>query len=541
MKNVKALLTAASILLSIALPAVAAVAAQTAAGSTPYKGTTAKSTTTRSAGTGSSTTSSDNKSPLKQPEQSTPSLPVPSEAWRKNPPNLPPPRDFKLPVVTKYKLPNGLDVQLLEDHRYPFVTVNLGLKTGSSVDPRGKEGLAGMTADMLTEGTTKKTSKQIADEVDFIGGGLKAYSDLDFTLVSSSALSKYTNRLFECFAEIVLDPVFPQSELDLKKTNLKQELAMKRSTPDFLLEERFNKVVFGDHPYSVVAPTPESIDKIARQDLEDFKNTHYLPNESVLIVVGDFDQAKMKGLIESKFGSWKAGTMPATTMSKPPAQQGKKIYLVDRPGSVQSSIKLGNVAINKKDPDYFPMMVANQILGGGAQARLFVNIREQKGYTYGAYSSVGARKQPGPFAAEGEVRTEVTSPSLQEFLYELDRLRNVKATEKELKDAKSYLAGSFQLGLETQAGLAQRLLEVSLHDLPPDYLESYSNKIMAVSLDDIRKAARKHIDLNNIVITVVGDANKIKEELELFAPVELYDITGKLSQDGKPAANSSKM
>lgn len=532
MNSMRVLLTAASILLSMALPVMAAEKAATAP-KAPGKSSnqTQRATAVQPGRPANGTTKN---------EQSSPSPATASEAWRKKPPTLPAPRDFKLPVVTRYKLPNGMDVQMLEDHRYPFISVNLGLKTGSVVDPKGKEGLAGITADMLTEGTTGRSSKQIADEVDFIGGGLKAYADADFTLVSSSSLSKYTTRLFDSFADIVLNANFPQSELDLKKTNLKQELSMKRSTPDFLLEERFHKVVFGDHPYAVVSPTPESIDAISRQDLEQFRDTHYLPNESVLIVVGDFNESKMKELIEAKFGSWKSGNTPAVTAAKPPSQQGRKIYLVDRPGSVQSSIKLGNVAINKKDPDYFPMIVANQILGGGAQARLFVNIREQKGYTYGAYSSVGARKEPGPFAAEAEVRTEVTTPSLQEFLYELERLRNVKATDKELKDAKSYLVGSFQLGLETQAGLSQRLLEVALHDLPPDYLETYTNKIMAVSLDDIRKAARKHIDLNNIVIAVVGDAAKIKEELELFAPVELYDISGKLSQDGK-AADSSKM
>jgi predicted Zn-dependent peptidase len=207
---------------------------------------------------------------------------------------------------------------------------------------------------------------------------------------------------------------------------------------------------------------------------------------------------------------------------------GKSIYLVDRPGSVQSSIKLGNVSIAKTDPDYFPFLVANQILGGATNSRLFLNIREQKGYTYGAYSGIDARRSPGAFGAEAEVRTDVTAPSLQEFLYELDRLRNIKVPSKELADAKAHMVGSFQLGLETQSALVSRLLERKLYDLPSDYLETYVDKIMAVTPDQVRSMARKHIDLDNLTICVVGDAKKVKPDLEYFAKVNLYDTNGKL-------------
>jgi zinc protease len=460
-----------------------------------------------------------------------------SEAWRKKPPALPPPRSFKLPQVVSYKLANGLTVELVEDHRVPFITASLGIKAGSSLEPTQLLGLAGMTADMLTEGTTGKTSKQIADEVDFIGGALSEASDSDNSLVTGSALSKYSDRLMNILSDVVLHPVFPQDELQLKKTNLVQELTIKRSEPDFLLDERFAKVTFGNHPYSVVAPTKETVERITRKDLEDFHSSHYLPNDAYLVVVGDFDGSKMKELIATKFDEWKPGKMPIVDQPGVPTQHGTKIYLVDRPGSVQSSMKLGNISIKKTDADYFPMVVANQILGGGGNARLFLNIREQKGFTYGAYSAVGARKQPGAFAAEAEVRTDVTAPALQEFLYELDRLRNLRVSGKELSDAKAYLAGSFQLGLETQSGLTQRLLEEKLYDLPENYLETYIDKLLAVSVDDVRRVARKHIDTDNLIISVVGDASKIKPDLEYFGAVDVYDTSGKLSTDAKPETN----
>jgi zinc protease len=453
-----------------------------------------------------------------------------AEAWRKKPPVLPPPRPFSMTKVTSYKLENGLEVELVPDHRFPFTTASIGIKAGSCFEPKDKTGTADICADMLTEGTATKKSKQLADEVDFIGGGLKASSDFDFTLLSGSALAKYNDKLFDLMTDVLLHPSFPDDELTLKKANLVQELAMKRSEPEFLVEERFHKVLFGDHPYGVVAPTPTSVKAITRADLQSFHDRCYLPNESVLVVVGDFDEAKMKELINNKFGSdWKRGTLPIATMPAVPKQEGRHIFLVNRPGSVQSNLRLGNIAISKTNPNYFPMIVANEVLGGATQARLFLNIREQKGYTYGAYSGLSARRQPGSFTAEAEVRTEVTAPSLEEFLYELDRIRNVKVTEKELKDAKSYMVGSFQLGLETQSGLAQRLLESKLYDLPSDYLETYSSKVMAVTPEQIRTVARQMIDLQNIVISVVGDASKIKSDLEYFGPVQVYDTSGALS------------
>ncbi|MBC7998641.1 MAG: insulinase family protein [Leptolyngbya sp.] len=461
-----------------------------------------------------------------------------SEAWRKKAPEVATPRPFKLPKIESYKLTNGLSVQLVEDHRYPFVTCALGIKVGSYSDPANLNGVAAITADMLTQGTKKRTSKEIADEVDFIGGAVKAGADSDFTIISSSALSKYTDRLLDSFQDVLFNPTFPQAEFDLKKANLIQELAMKRSNPDFLLEERFAKVVFGEHPYASISPTPESVKAIKRTDLESFHKANYLPNEAALVIVGDFDSLKLKPMIAKQFGElWKPGRITRAEGAAVPTRTEQKIYLVDRPGSVQSNIKLGNIAIKRTDPDYYALSLANQILGGAANSRLFLNLREQKSFTYGAYSGVSARHEPGSFGAEASVRTEVTAPSLQEFFYELSRLRNIKVADKEITDAKKYMTGSFQLGLETQGGFAQRLLEGQLYDLPRDYLETYTDKIMAVSADDIRNAARKHIDLGHIAITVVGDAKTIKPELQNFGTVEVYDVSGKVGVETKPSTN----
>lgn len=461
------------------------------------------------------------------------------ENWRKEPPKLPAPRPFKLPEIEQYKLGNGLSVELVEDHRVPFTTMAVGLRVGTVNDPPERAGLSSMLVEMLSEGSKKRSSKEIAEAIDFIGGGLGAQAGQDFTVISSSALSQYNERLLETVSDLLLNPSFPEDELKLKKTNKIQELSMSRSKPDFLASERFAKTVFGAHPYSVVAPEPKTVEKITRQELIDFHKQSYFPNRSELVVVGDFKKDEMKSLIEKYFSAWKQGEEAKARSVSVPKQSGRKIYLVHRPDSVQSKIKLGNLAIRKSDPDFYAMTVANQVLGGAATSRLFINIRENKGYTYGAYSRLGAQKEPGSFAADAEVRSEVTAAALQEFLYELDRIRNLKAGDKELADTKNYLVGSFQLGLETQSGLAQRLLEGRLYDLPSDYLESYAERIMAVGADDVRRVSRKYMDLDNLVVTVVGDADKIKADLEYFAPVSIYDTSGQPLVNEKPKSRTA--
>ncbi|MBX9687200.1 MAG: insulinase family protein [Candidatus Obscuribacterales bacterium] len=459
-----------------------------------------------------------------------------AEEWRKKPPSLPAPREFKLPKIEKFKLSNGLSVELVEDHRVPFSTIALGVKAGSYVDPPNQAGLSTIVSDMLTEGTNKRSSKQIAEAIDFIGGAIAAQTGPDFTTVSASALSQYNERLLDTFADVILNPSFPEDELKLEKTNKIQELALNRSKPDFLAAERFAKIVFGNHPYSTVAPSASMVEKLKRQQLLDFHKQNFLPNEAQLVVVGDFKSDEMKSLVEKYFGEWKAGTIAKSKVPAQPKQTARKIYLIDRPDSVQSKIKLGNIGIKKSDPDFYALTVANQLLGGAATSRLFLNIRENKGYTYGAYSKMTPQKEPGSFSSEAEVRTEVTAAALQEFFYELERIRNLKPAEKELNDSKNYLVGSFQLGLETQSGLAQRLLEGSLYQLPDDYLETYGKKILAVGPDDVRRVARKYVDLDNIVVTVVGDSKKIKSELEYFAPLAVYDTEGNLENSGSKSA-----
>jgi zinc protease len=456
------------------------------------------------------------------------------ETWRASRPKLPPPKSFKLAAVKTYKLDNGLKVQFVEDHRYPYVTVFLGMKTGTTENSTEKP-VAELAASMLEEGTKSKKSKEIAEEIDFIGGSLSATADYDFTIMNGSSLSNYTDKLFSLMADVFLHPSFPEDELKVAKSNWIQSLTIRRSDSNYLLDERFRKVVFGNHPYGALAPKPDVINSITQTDLKKFHEANYLPNDSLLIVLGDFDDKKMEELVKSSFGSWSQGERKTKELPVMPQQKDRRVYLVDRPDSTQSAVVLGNLGIKKKDPDYFAVKVMNQILGGSANSRLFLNIREQKGYTYGAYSSISARVYPDAFTAGASVRTEVTEPAIKEFLFELERIANSSVTKEELDDAKKYLTGQFQLGLETQSGLAQRLLEVGLYGMDDKYLESYTDKYMAVSVEDVQRVAKKVIQSKDLVIAVVGDAKKIKSGLEHFGKVEIYDLNGDLTTLSTPS------
>lgn len=464
--------------------------------------------------------------------------PAAAETWRKTPPSLPAPRSFSMPQVERFVLKNGLTVELVEDHRVPWTTVSLGIRTGMVNDPTDHKGLASMTVDMLTEGTKTRTSKQLAEQIDYIGGAFSTTAGSDFTYLSTSGMSQYNDRLFELFSDVLLNPTFPEDELKLKKTNKVQELTIQRGKPEFLVDERFSEVVFGKHPYAIISPKPQDVEKITRQELVDFHTAHFLPGDAVLIVVGDFKKADMKSLIEKSFGQWKSGSSPRPAMAEAARQKGTMIHLVDRPDSVQSSVKIGNLGIKRKDPDFYPSQVVSQVLGGGAIARLFLNLREKHGYTYGAYSQSSTRRDPGYFAAEANVRTEVTAPALKEFLLELNRMRSERVEDKELADAKSYMVGVFQLGLETQGGLAQRLLEGQLYELPDDYLEKFGERIMAVTPEDVARVAKRIIDTDNLIVCVVGDKSKIKDDLEKIGPLTIYDTAGALVQKNKEPAKS---
>jgi len=451
-----------------------------------------------------------------------------NEDFRKTAPAALAPKPFAIAKPYETALPNGLKVVVFEDKRLPLVSYRLGFKTGDINDPKDSIGLTSAITSLLNEGTKTRTSKQLAEEIERLGASISASSGDDNTIVAASALSLYSSDVLRLMADMVLNPVFPESELALYKKNTIENLKYQRSQPAFLASEQMAKIIYGTHPYGIVSASPAEIEKISREKLAEFHAKMFTPNNATLIVVGDVDRDNLLKEIKDNFGGWQKGTVDAMKFDVPPARAMTTITVVDRPGSIQSNIVLANLAIDRSSPDYFPVLMMNQILGAGASSRLFMNLREAKGYTYGAYSRFDARRLAGNFETNAEVRTPVTGDSLKEFFYELNRVRNEKATEKELRDAKSYLTGVFPLRAETQEGLTNLLVSQQLYDLPPDYLQTYRDKINAVTLEDVERVAKKYISPEKIAIVIVGDAGEILPQVKTYSSkIEVFDAEGK--------------
>jgi len=409
-----------------------------------------------------------------------------------------------------------------------MLTAKLAFRSGSAAIPAEDAGLVDAMAELLTDGTAKRSSKAIADAADEFGGRISASADPDDIVVESYCLSENADRMIGLMAEVARTPSFPESEVALRKKNMQDELNVERSEPDFLAGVAFYKKLFGAHPYAVTAATDASIKRISRARIVKAHKRLFSPRSALLVLVGDLGFEQAKSLVDRSFGSWRGEPGPPAASAVPAHPRLRRVYLVDRPGSVQASLMLGNLAIREDHPDYFNFLLANQILGGSFSSRLVSDIRESKGYTYSIDSSVEPLLTAGVFRVRTPVRTEVAEPALEAIIEHLDRIRRKKVSSEELLQAKNYLAGSFARELETQEGLASALLHVKLHRLPDDYLDTFVAKVQAVRSADVLRAATTFIRPEELVVVAVGDAAKIKDELDRLSsePVVLADQDG---------------
>ncbi|MEP6717923.1 MAG: pitrilysin family protein [bacterium] len=461
------------------------------------------------------------------------------EALKQPPPPLPQ-RPLKLPTTSETTLSNGLLVVIVADQRLPLVSYRLIFRSGDAHDPVELPGLADMLTGLLTEGTPSRTSREIADEVARLGATLQAGASSDYTTVAASSLTTFSDEILELMADVALRPMFPENEVELTRQNTKESLKQQRAQPSFLASEMVARVMYGFHPYSVTAPTPKAIDATTREKLIEFHRAKFVPNNAVLVVAGDVEQDTLLQRIEELFGNWQPGEVAANDFPAPPVRTARAAYLVDRPGSAQANIVIANSGITRTSPDYFPMLVMHTVLGANASSRLFMNLREEKGYTYGAYSSLDARRTAGTFRATAEVRTSVTGDSLKEFFYELDRIRREPVSEKELADAKSYLTGVFPIRLETQEGLIDQLVQIKMFGLPDNYLETYRSQIQAVTREEIQAVAQKYVKPDEAALVIVGDGNQLHEQIKPYTQdIQFYNTAGKPKKRGEASATKS--
>lgn len=429
-------------------------------------------------------------------------------------------------------LDNGLNVVLFEDKRLPLVSYRLAFHSGDINDPSGHTGLSSAIASMLTEGTESHTSRQLAEKIERLGAGLSASSSDDFTIIAASALSLYSSEILYLLAEVILRPVFPEDELDLYRRNTVEHLKFQRSQSPFLAGEQAVRLIYGDHPYACISPAAADIEKLDRKTMSKFHASTFIPNNAMLIAVGDVERDDLLNEVNDLFGDWQRGSVATEKFPSPPKRDSRTLTLVDRPDSAQSNIVLGNLAIDRTDADYFPVLVMNQVLGAGASSRIFMNLREEKGYTYGAYTRLNTKRLAGDIEATAEVRNEVTGDSLKEFFFELERIRESDVGDDELADAKSFLTGVFPIRAETQEGLTNLIVNQHLYGLPENYLQTYRANIDAVTVDDVKRVARAYVRPDEMAIVIVGDATEVLPQVKAYADtIEVYDTDGNVKEN----------
>jgi zinc protease len=443
----------------------------------------------------------------------------------------------KLPRPVEARLKNGLTVLILEDHRAPYVTLQLHLgAAGALFEPNDRIGLANATALMLREGTKSRSSVQIAEQIDRLGAGLSAGSSFGSpdAVLSGAGLSDNFDEWFAVFVDVLLNPTFPADELEKLKQRQRAHLREQRSSSGFLISERFNRAVYGEHPAAQVSVTPESIDKLTRDALAQWHQERYEPGQAILGIAGDVRAKELIEKLERHLLGWKKADVTPAWPRDPAPSTARRVLLVDRPNSVQTTLALGNIAIDRRSADYMPMVVMNYILGGGASSRLFLNLREEKGYTYGVYSDFSALRYPGPWRAGGNMRTEATEGALREFFFEFRRIRGEQVTAEELEASKRAIVARFALSLEQPARVLGFAITTKQYGFPADYWDSYPARIMAVTAADVQRVARKYLNLDTLQMVAVGDASKINGVLEKYGKVEVFDTNGTLLGGAQP-------
>ncbi|MBI5058003.1 MAG: insulinase family protein [Nitrospirae bacterium] len=411
--------------------------------------------------------------------------------------------------VKRTVLDNGLTLLIVERHNLPVVKVSVGIKAGSILEPEEKAGLASITASLLTSGTQKMTAQQISEEIEFVGGAVGASADEDFATVSLSVLKKDMDLGFDLLSDIIINPSFPEDELNKKRVRIKGSLKSQEDQPDFVASREFRKAVFGAHPYGrLVQGTPETLDAIKRDDVVNFHSAYYVPNNAIMSVVGDITPEEVKALLKQFFPEWHSKEIKSASLLKPTEVKERKTITIDK-DLTQANIILGHAGISRDNPDYYAVSVMNYILGGGGfESRLMQNVREEKGLAYDIHSFFAPNKYSGTFQVGVQTKNESANTAVEEILKEINRIRNTPVSDTELADAKSFLTGSFPLRFETGARIANFLIAVEFYGLGLDYIDKYPSYINSVTKDEVLRVAKKYLDPDNFVLVVVANQEK---------------------------------
>jgi zinc protease len=418
-----------------------------------------------------------------------------------------PARDVHLPPVRATTLPNGLAVQLVEYHTLPVLHLRLVVRAGSSTDPANLPGLASFTGDMLREGTTTRSSAQIAETIEFVGGSLDVSTSADVTVLSVSVLRDHAETALNLLADVLGHPTFPQVEINKLKRRETDRLQQSRNDPGWLTRRAFYQGLYGEgHPYGRIDTTTQALARLTRADLIAFHRARFVSGNMFLTAVGDVQPAAFDALLNRTLGTLRRGTSPAAPIADPPAATARQIVLVDRPDSAQSVIRIGNVSLRRADPDWVPFTVANQMLGGGVSSRLFMDLRELRSLSYGVYARMGENVGESQWFAGGQVRTAVTADALHALFRHLECLTTEPAPEPELAMTRSYLTDSFALSIETPGNVADLVSAMRIFGLPADYYDTLRARVSAVDAATSLATARRYVHPDHALVVVVGTA-----------------------------------
>jgi zinc protease len=435
-------------------------------------------------------------------------------------PPFAPDKPLPVPPIAQSKTAEGLTVWVVKRTGFPKLTAVLAVRGGRAADPANLPGLSELLAATVTDGTPTRSSQQIASELQAVGGEISARSTKDALYVTVDGLASGAGPLLAMLADVARNASFPAGEVALAKSNALQNLQARASQPEFPGNKAFSRALFGEHPYHVIAPTPESIAATTPETLKAEFLRRFRPERSLLVVVGDVEAAATARQVAKSFGGWKTASAELPETPPAPTPTGRAIYFVDRPGSIQSLLLVGSSAPSERDPDYYPVVVANTIFGGAFGSRLTRNIREDKGYTYSPGSGLAPYQAGGQLQVNASVRTEVTSPTLKEIFFELDRMGTSRPTDEELSTAKRWQTGLYLLRNQIQGGLAALLADYWVNGLPPGELGEFVPKVNAVTAADVERVGKEVFASGRQLVVVVGDSSKAKADLAQFGPVE---------------------
>jgi predicted Zn-dependent peptidase len=433
-----------------------------------------------------------------------------SFAQKQTPPVGGTPKDFVLPTKNNVSLPNGMRATLVQYGAIPKVTVVLNIKTGNIHEAANQVWLADLTGNLMKEATTTMDFKTISKQVAAMGGEISVNTGIDQVTVNGSVLSEFAGDLISLMSDIVMNPKFPESEIERLKNDLKRQLSVQKTQPQSQAAEQFFKMMYPDHPYGRYYPTEEMINSYTIDMVKDFYSKNFGAKRSVIYVAGKFDEGKVSASIEKSFTPWRAGP----DVSYPPAtpNQSGEIFQIDRKGAPQTTVMVGLPTLIPKNPDYVSLQVTNALLGGSFGSRITSNIREDKGYTYSPFSTIQNRKGVSVWYEQADVTTEHTGASLQEISKEINKLQNEPPSKEELEGIQKYMAGTFVLQNSTPGGIIGQLNFLDIHELDESYLTNRVKNIYSVTPEKVSQITKDYLKYEDMTMVLVGDKQALDKQ-----------------------------